>query len=294
MAIKRLWNRQRHSLDVRHREGSARSRRSFGVQWAAMSDLVSAHSRDATNFLLDHLRRGGWRLKAWSEFLVMASERSFHQALAHPRALLELTALHLLMGLGAGPRGRRWIALAWLLAATHLGLLEDRKTLGAANIITLARGNLPALEGRLGQAVPVLALLSDFVDGKLARATATVTLFGEHADFMVDTAFWTWFSIRHEPSRTVQVATFAVWLAPVAAVGAAAFARGEMIDVPRSRWFRPAATVQVLLGIRMLQRFVRQQKQENSRFYCGRAWRTLSMEISSFPLAKATASAMFR
>jgi hypothetical protein len=44
-----------------------------------------------------------------------------------------------------------------------------------------------------------------------------------------------------------------------------------MIDVPRFRWFRPAATVQVVLGVRMLQRLGRQKKQERSPFYTGRA-----------------------
>lgn len=220
-------------------------------------DFKQTNSRDATNRLLEQLRRRQWRPGAWAQFLALATARSARQALDHPRALLEVTTLHLLVALDTDRRGRHWVALAWLLSATHLGLLEDRKSLGAANIITLVRGNLPALEHRLGTAVPVLALLSDFVDGKLARATGNVTLFGEHADFIVDTAFWTWHSVHHEPSKAVRAATFTAWVVPVIAVGAGAFMRGEMIDVPRVRWFRPAATVQVVLGLRVVQRLVR-------------------------------------
>lgn len=189
--------------------------------------------------------------------LVVASQRSVDQARARPRALLEVTALHLLLGVCAGTSGRKWVALTWSLAASHLGLLEERRSLGPANIITLLRANLPALEKSLGRWVPVLALISDFVDGKLARATATETSFGQYADFFADTALWTWFSMHYETSRTVRAATFAAWCLPVVLVASVSFARGRMIDVPRSWWFRPAAVVQVLLGARMVRRWFR-------------------------------------
>ncbi|WP_442859138.1 CDP-alcohol phosphatidyltransferase family protein [Arthrobacter sp. CAN_A2] len=105
--------------------------------------------------------------------------------------------------------------------------------------------------------VPSLALISDFVDGKLARATGTVSSFGQYADFLSDTALWTWFSLRHEPRRTVQLAALTAWLAPVIVVLAGSFMGGRMIEVPRRWWFRPAATVQVLLGARMALRWLR-------------------------------------
>ncbi|WP_442853296.1 CDP-alcohol phosphatidyltransferase family protein [Arthrobacter sp. H14] len=211
-------------------------------------------SREATNDLLTQLRAGGWRADAWAKLLIMASQRSVDQARARPQALLEVTALHLILGGCAGGHGWKWVALTWSLAASHLGLLEERKSLGPANIITLLRANLPALENTLGRWVPVFALISDFVDGKLARATGTETSFGQYADFFADTALWTWFSLRYETSRTVRTAAFAAWALPVVLVASASFARGKMIDVPRSWWFRPAAAVQVLLGARMVRR----------------------------------------
>jgi phosphatidylglycerophosphate synthase len=171
--------------------------------------------------------------------------------------LLEVTALHLFVGTIAPRRRRGWVALSWFLGATHLGLLEDRQSLGLPNTITLLRGNLPALEHRLGLWVPVLGLASDFIDGKLARRTETETLFGLHADFLADAAFWAWFALHAETSRVAKAAVFAAWIAPVALVGALSIFRGRMIDVPRSRWFRPAAAVQVWLGIRMVRRWLR-------------------------------------
>ncbi len=108
-----------------------------------------------------------------------------------------------------------------------------------------------------GRWAPVFALISDFVDGKLARATGTETSFGQYADFFADAAFWIWFSGRYETSRTICTATFAVWALPVVPVASVSFARGQMIDVPRAWWFRPAAAVQVLLGARMVARWFR-------------------------------------
>ena len=46
--------------------------------------------------------------------------------------------------------------------------LQERRTMGLPNLLTVARANLPAAAARLGSAVPVLALATDFVDGKLA------------------------------------------------------------------------------------------------------------------------------
>ncbi|WP_049822038.1 CDP-alcohol phosphatidyltransferase family protein [Arthrobacter sp. H41] len=214
-------------------------------------------SREAIDDLLSQLHTGGWGLEAWVGLLVKASQRSVDQARARPQALLEVTALHVLLGVCAGAPGWKWVMVTWSLAASHLGLLEGRKSLGPANIITLMRANLPALENSLGRWVPVLALISDFVDGKLARATGTETSFGQYADFFADTALWTWFSMHYESSRTVRTATFTAWSLPVVLVAFVSFARGRMIDVPRSWWFRPAAAVQVLLGARMIRRWLR-------------------------------------
>lgn len=221
--------------------------------------LASPSSRGATNYLLTSLAEGSFRPPALARFLTLSSTRSLCQAWLHPGALLQITALHLSIGAIAPRRRRGWVAMSWFLGATHLGLLEDRKRLGLPNTITLLRGNLPALERRLGRWTPVLALASDFIDGKLARSTETETPFGLHADFLADAAFWAWFALHTETSRLAKAAVFAAWVAPVALVGALSIFRGRMIDVPRSPWCRPAAAVQVWLGLRIVRRLFRPQ-----------------------------------
>ena len=216
---------------------------------------LAPRSRAATNDLLAQMRADGWCAGAWLRLLIAASRRSVDQARRRPRALAEVTALHLAFAAVAGRRGSKWIVLTWSLAATHLGLLEDRRSLGTANVLTLVRANLPAIESSVGRWVPVLALTSDFIDGKLARGIGAETSFGQYADFLADTAFWTWFSLQYETSRTVRTATFAAWLVPVIGVLSGSIARGRMIEVPRRWWFRPAAVVQVLLGLRVARRW---------------------------------------
>ncbi len=216
--------------------------------------LTTTCSREATDSLLGGLHAQGWRPPAWLGFLVDASRRSLHQAGAHPVALAETTALHLVIASLAGRRNSPWVASSWVLTASHLGLLEERRSLGLPNLLTLARANLPVLAGRVGPWAPILALASDFLDGRLARGTASQTIFGKHADFLADTAFWTWYVMRYEPSGRVQALTFAAWLLPAVGVTAASFASGRMIDVPRFRWLRPCAAAEVLIGARALQR----------------------------------------
>lgn len=226
-------------------------------QHPSTAGSIAPRSRAATNELLAQARVSGWSIGAWLRVLGAAAIRSADQARTRPRALLEVTVLHLAFAAIAGQHGWRWILLTWSLAATHLGLLEDRKSLGLANTLTLMRANLPAVEHVLGLWVPTMALGSDFVDGKLARATRTESSFGQYADFLADTALWTWFSMRHETDKTVKMAALAAWMAPVTVVLSGSVLRGQMIDVPRRWWFRPAATVQVVLGIRMVHRWIR-------------------------------------
>ena len=202
------------------------------------------------------IRAGGFAPSALGRFLYDATHRSIREAARRPRALAEATALHLAIGVLAHPRGRVWLTTSWLMTVTHLGMLEERRTLGIPNLLTVARAALPAAEHRLGAAVPVLALLTDFVDGKLARRTGTVTRFGTQGDYLADAALWTWFTLRYESSRAWQVATFAAWALPVGALTVASFARGGMVDLPRSRWIRPAAAMEVLIGARVVVRLV--------------------------------------
>ena len=209
-------------------------------------------SRAATDELLSALRSGRYTPAAWARFLARTTRRSVRQALRHPRALLESTALHAGLAALADPRHRTWVAGSWLLTISHLGMLEHRDSLGAANALTLIRANLPALEHRLGNTVPVLALATDWLDGRISRATGTETPFGRQADFLADTALWTWFALLHEPNCWLRAATFAAWGASVVAVAVASFAGGAMKDMPRSRWIRPAAALQVIIGLRFV------------------------------------------
>lgn len=218
----------------------------------------AADSRAATAALLGILTGDGHRPAAWWRFALAAGRRSAVQAASRPVALGQLTVLHAVAALVAdrAPSGRRrlaWPASSWLAAATHLGMLERRRRLSVPDVLTLGRGLLPAAGDRLGVALPLLAVASDVLDGPLARR-GTTTRFGWAADFLADTAVWTWFAVRREPDRRVRAAALAAWAAPVAALTAVGLARGRVPDIPRSRWFRPAATVQAVLAARALAR----------------------------------------
>jgi hypothetical protein len=204
-------------------------------------------SRAATDELLAGLRDGRWRRRAWAGFLAGATRRSVRQARLRPRALAEITALHAGFGVLAR-RARVWTVVSWALAATHLGMLEGRGSIGWANAITLTRANLPTLAGRWW--VPVLALGSDVADGRLARGLGTSSPFGASADALADAAFWVWFALRHEPSRPVRIAALLTWVVPVIAVTAGSVGRGRMVDAPRPALLRPAAAMQAILAVR--------------------------------------------
>lgn len=152
----------------------------------------------------------------------------------------------------AGHRNLGWTAASWALAATHLGMLEDRASIGVATAVTLTRANLPTVTDT--RWLPVLALATDLADGRLARARRTVTPFGRTADSLADAAFWTWFAFRHEPSRRLRTVALLAWVAPATAVAATSFRRGRMVDPPAPVLLRPAATMQVVLTVRALVR----------------------------------------
>lgn len=209
---------------------------------------ADAGSRQRTEELLGGLRSGGWRPGAWYRFCCRACVMSWQAAAARPRAAAEVTALHAVLfwlarDSGRGNRAR--VAASWLLAVTHLGLLGQRRSLGAANAVTLARANLPALAS--GPWTGLAALAADLLDGQLARRRGEVTVFGSYADTLADAAFWTWFAARHEPSRVLRAAAFAAWTAPVAAATALSVTRGRMTGILRHELLRPAAPLEVLL-----------------------------------------------
>lgn len=221
------------------------------------SRLRAAASRESSDILLSVLRDGRWRPAAWGRFIQLATLRSVDTARANPRSFVQSTVIHLPFLLLAD-RGRRlWVLTSWLMAVTHLGMLDGRDSLGVPNTLTLVRANLPALESRLGRTLPILSLATDFADGKIARATGRVTPFGAQADFIADTAFWTWFVVRYEPSRMLLVATVAAWAAPVLGLAAAGAVKGRMTDLPRSAWFRPAAVLEIVIGVRAIIRMIR-------------------------------------
>jgi phosphatidylglycerophosphate synthase len=209
---------------------------------------VDAGSRERTQELLSGLAAGRWRPAAWGRFACRAAVMSCQAAAARPRAAGEVTALHAAVLLLARGRGRTWTGLSWLLAVTHLGLLGERRSLGAANAVTLARGCLPALAA--GRWTGPCVLAADFLDGQLARRRGESTVFGSYADTLADAAFWTWFAARHEPSRMLRAAAAAAWAAPAAAIAVASVARGQMTDMPRPALVRPAAPLAVVLAVR--------------------------------------------
>ena len=219
-------------------------------RWQPHAVPVLASSRDATDALLGELRAGGWSLAAWRAFTGRAGRRSWEQARAHPRAVAELTALHAAVALSRGHRRPVWPAVSWALAVTHLGLLGDRRSIGAATTLTLLRANLPALAAPQARWPPAVAALTDTLDGTLARA-GQPTMFGGYADAVADTAFWTWYATR-QPDRWVRAAGPAAWAVPAATVALAAFRGGRMVDPPRPRLLRSAAGLQVVLALRGL------------------------------------------
>lgn len=214
--------------------------------------LAAGPSRAATDRLLHDLRGGGWRPRAWAGFLAAATRRSVDQALRHPWALAEVTAGYGLLALTAHPGAGRWVAASWATCVLHLGLLEDRRHLGAANTLTLLRANLPALARKPRPALATFALATDFVDGRYSRATSTTSTFGRYSDAFADAAFWVWFA-RNDPAP-LRAAVALTWLGPPVVVTLVSGARGAMVDAPRPRLARPAAALQVLLTLRAWRR----------------------------------------
>lgn len=217
---------------------------------------MDPESRRRSEELLAGLRAGRWRPSAWGRFLGRSAALSWQAAAQRPRAAAEVTALHaaLLVLARCSGRGNQartaatWTSASWLLAITHLGLLGPCGSLGAANAVTLARANLPALAG--GRWTGAAALAADLLDGQLARRSGTETMFGGYADSIADAAFWTWFAARHETSESVRAAAFAAWAAPAAVAFALSVGRGIVTTPPRHKLLRPSASVAALLVFR--------------------------------------------
>jgi hypothetical protein len=185
-----------------------------------------AESRAFLDEALGDLRRS-WRLPAaWGVFLGRCGARSAQQVLAHPRAALEVSALHLPI-VFLMPRSAPRVAASWGLAVTHLGLLGGERSIGPATVLSLVRGNLPA-----GRLTPLAAVATDLADGWLARRVGP-TAFGAYADNLADVAFWARQAWSREPNPPLRAAATAFWLLPVPVVAGAYLARGATLDRPR-------------------------------------------------------------
>lgn len=206
-----------------------------------------AASRRWLDTELGALRRAPADPAAWWRFAARCVDRSLEQCRLHPRAARSLAAAHLaLFALAPGP----WVALSFAYCATHLGLLGNDDRLGPADLVSLVRANLPAILPRSRWSVPV-AVVSDGLDGWLARRTRQETAFGAYLDGLADVAFWTWFSAKRERNPVIRSFALAFWTLPAIAITATYFAAGRSIDYPRLTLVRRASAVfQVTLALR--------------------------------------------
>ncbi len=212
-------------------------------------------SRQFVDDALAELVAGRWSPSAWLRFLWRCLVRSANQVALHRRAFLELTLLHLALTRG---RPRPWPLVSWLLAATHLGLLGDeRRGMRVANHLSLLRANLPALSTSAAPWTAVVALVTDFFDGRLARARREETAFGAYADPLADLVFWNWFVFRNESSPWIRAAPVVAWPLPAAVITAAYFARGRTLDYPRPATTRLlSGAFQCWIGMRAFNRWL--------------------------------------
>lgn len=206
--------------------------------------LDGFEARAASDALLRDLRAGSWLPAAWLGFLAAALARSSREAARRPAAVAQATTLHALVAIASGRR--RWPAVSWAMTVLHLGQLGRRRTLGADNLLTLTRANLPAFGSAPTELLALTALASDIADGRLARRRGG-TLFGAYADSFADAAFWTWFTGQRLGDRRWAAAGLAAWALPVLILFGASFSGGAVRDAPRPLLLRPAGALQWLV-----------------------------------------------
>lgn len=212
-----------------------------------------AGSRQFVDDALAELALRHWSPSSWLQFIGRCLLRSAEQAARHPRALLELSLLHLALMRG---RPRPWPLVSWLLAVTHLGLLgAERRGALVANHLSVLRANLPSLSASAAPWTAGVALLTDVLDGRLARARNEETAFGAYADPLADLVFWNWYVFRNETSPWIRAAVVVAWPLPAAAITAAYFVRGKTLDYPRPTATRLlSAAFQCWITVRGLRR----------------------------------------
>jgi phosphatidylglycerophosphate synthase len=171
-------------------------------------------------------------------------------------------------------RPRPWPLIAWLLAVTHLGLLgPERRGALVANHLSLLRANLPSLSASAAPWTAGVALLTDVLDGRLARMREEETAFGAYADPLADLVFWNWYVFRNESNPWIRTAAIVAWPLPAASITAAYFVRGKTLDYPRPGATRLLSAVfQCWIGIRAFQRWLSNQGILRSASVFQQAW----------------------
>jgi phosphatidylglycerophosphate synthase len=222
-----------------------------------------AGSRRFVDDALAELAAGHWSPSSWLQFIWRCCVRSTEQAASHRRAFLELSLLHLALMRG---RPRPWPIVAWLLAVTHLGLLGDgRRGALVANHLSLLRANLPLLSTSAAPWTAGVAVLTDFLDGRLARARNEETAFGAYADPLADLVFWSWYVFRNESNPWIRAATVIAWPLPATVITAAYFVRGRTVDYPRPTFTRLlSGAFQCWIGMRAFQRWLNRGERSTS------------------------------
>ncbi len=164
-------------------------------------------------------------------------------------------------------------SLAWALATSlmadwHLGMIPSPTDpsptrLGLPNRLTLLRAFLPAalmgrIKGRKAQrlrtAVALSALISDFVDGYVAKRTNARTHFGSVADPLADAAVWITLATtgpRSRYRRRIAWLTSTRHGAPVLLGLLVTFSRGRTYDWRSNKLGRwSSALLAILLALR--------------------------------------------
>jgi CDP-alcohol phosphatidyltransferase-like enzyme len=218
--------------------------------WIASRGVIerTRESRLFVDDILAELAARRYVPSAWGRFIGRSLARSADAVRTRPIAAAELTAIHLV---AAAAGSRRWALTSWFLCVTHLGLLGKGSTLGWPNRLTVLRALLPALAPN-SRAVSVVALATDFADGRLARAGGG-SAFGAFADPIADGVFWSWYALRWERSRILRWLPLTLFSGSAAAIAIAYFASGRTVDYPRLAPVRyVSALMQTALALRAL------------------------------------------
>jgi CDP-alcohol phosphatidyltransferase-like enzyme len=240
-------------LDVVAGYGAGMSRQPH--VWIASRGVIerTRESRKFADDILAELAARHYGPSAWVRFIGRSLARSADAVRERPIAAAELTAIHLV---AAAAGSWRWALTSWFLCVTHLGLLGKSSSLGWPNRLTVLRALLPSLAPR-SRPVSVVALATDFADGRLARAGGD-SAFGAFADPIADGVFWSWYALRWERNRILRWVPITLFGGSAGLIALAYFARGRTIDYPRPMAARYlSAVLQIMIAARTLRGVVR-------------------------------------